>query len=47
MNKSYCDEISENLYTFKTEFVFLGDTIRERRGQQTIALLAVTFFIIY
>ena len=46
MNKSYCDEISENLTEFVTEGTFVGYTIKERRGKQTIAFLAVTLFTI-
>ena len=46
MNKSYCDEISENLTKFVTEGTFVGYTIKERRGKQTIAFLAVTWFTI-
>ena len=44
MNKSYDDEVSENLTTFVTECIFVGYAIRERRGKQTIALLAVICF---
>ena len=35
MNKSYCDEMWENLAPFLTECIFVGYTIRERRGKQT------------
>ena len=37
MNKSYCDEVLENLTTFVT----VGYAIRERRDKQRIAFLAV------
>ena len=46
MNKSYCDKVSENLTAYVTECIFVGYTIRERRGKQTIAFLAVTWFTI-
>ena len=46
MNKSYDDEVSENLTTFVTECIFVGYAIRERRGKQTIALLAVICFFL-
>ena len=44
MSKSYDDEVSENLTTFVIECIFVGYAIRERRGKQTIALLAVICF---
>ena len=47
MNKSYCDKISENLTTFVTECIFVGYTMRERKGNQTIEFLTVTWFTIY
>ena len=34
MNKSYCDEVSETLTTFVTECIFVGYTIRGRKGKQ-------------
>ena len=34
MNKSYCDEVSENLTVFVTECIFVDYAIRERRGKQ-------------
>lgn len=40
MNKSCCDEISENL--FVTECIFVGYTIREIRGIQIMAFFEVT-----
>ena len=46
MNKSYCDEVSENLTPFITECIFVGFAIRERWGKQTIAFLSVTWFSI-
>ena len=46
MNKTYCDEVSENLAAFLTECIFVGYAIRERRGEQTIAFFAVTWFAI-
>ena len=46
MNKSYCDEVSENLTPFVTKCIFVGYAIRERRGKQTIAYLVVTWFTI-
>ena len=42
MNKIYCDEVSENLTTLVTWCIFVGYAIRERKGKQTIAFLAVT-----
>ena len=42
MSKSYCDEVLENLFTFVTVCIFVGYTIGERRGIQTIAFLSVT-----
>ena len=47
MNKSYCNEIRENLTTFVTECIFVSYKIRERRGKQTIAFLAVTWLTIF
>ena len=47
MNKSYCGKISENLTTFVTECIFVGYTMREQKGKQTIAFLAVTWCTIY
>ena len=47
MNKSYCNEIRENLTTFVTECIFVSYKIRERRGKQTIAFLAVTWLSIF
>ena len=45
--KSYCGEISENITKFVTECIFVGDTIKkERRGKQTIAFLAVSWFTV-
>ena len=44
MNKSYCGEISENITKFVTECIFLGDTVKEKRGKQAIAFPAVTWF---
>ena len=46
MNGSYCDKIPENLIKFVTEFIFVGDTIKEKSGKQTVAFLAVTWFTI-
>ena len=38
MNKSYCDEVSQNLTTSVTECIFVSYT-RERRDKQTITFL--------
>ena len=46
MNGSYCDKIPENLIKFVTECIFVGDTIKEKSGKQTIAFFAVTWFTI-
>ena len=46
MNKSYCDAISENLTKFVSKCIFVGYAIKERKGKQTIAFLAVTWLII-
>ena len=46
MNKSYCDEIPEDLTKFVTECIFVGYTIKEGRGKQTIAFLIVSWFTI-
>ena len=44
MNKSYCDEVSQNLTTSVTECIFVGYT-RERRDKQTITFLVVTWLL--
>ena len=46
MNKSYCDEVSENVAAFVTECTFVGYAVREARGKETKAFLAVTWFTI-
>ena len=46
MNGSYCAKISENLIKFVTEGIFVGDTIKEKSGKQTVAFLAATWFTI-
>ena len=46
MNKSYCDEVLENLTAYVTECIFVGYVIKERRGKQTIAFLAATLITI-
>ena len=43
MNKSYCDEVSENLTVFVTECIFVDYAIREGRVKQTVAFLTVTW----
>ena len=47
MNKSYCDEFSENLTTFVTKCISVGCTIKEKIGKQAITFLAVTWFTIF
>ena len=42
MNKSYYDEVSENLFTFVT----VGNARKERRCKQKIAFLGVSWFTI-
>ena len=44
MNKSYCDEVSQNLTTSVTECIFVSYT-RERRDKQTITFLVVTWLL--
>ena len=46
MNKSYCDEVSENLTAFVTECIFVDYVVKERRGKQKVAFLAATWFTI-
>ena len=45
MNKNYCNEISQSITKFVTEWIFVGDTIKERRGKQT-TFLTVTWFTV-
>ena len=45
MNKSYCD-MYQNVTKFVTECIFVGYTVRERKGKQTIAFLAVTWLLL-
>ena len=46
MNKIYNDEVSENLTTFVTAFIFVGYTTRERKRKHTIAFVAVTWYFL-